>query len=464
MVGARLLSLALISLIAIDTSAGGSPALDLARAASAVRAFLSVAARSNATNDGSQLLQAAETLATAGNRLPRWAILHAVAEEHERLSWVDGGLSSWHGARAACLYRMVLESPALEMLKAKIFAELFGGAARAVATLKREIGEPLSQEGQISLLGPAASRTAQEKQCNATMVEHERWKAKRESVANFARQSPFSGFREEHLDSLAQLWPNFSPEGAGEAFESHVRPRAETDLRATLAAVDEWRLSGLVAADDSRARVEWWDALLRACAVDSLHRRAGHRCAEGSRPLLETELDAMKSQINALHISLNSASFPLDLAAASRGGALPGGALPVWLRVCQRTFPLTQVLSQLGRVRGISHAVLVVTVDRDEMESVLRTLLAVDFMHVRIYMHPFTETRRGLAFGTWDTGVHRLNSHFLFGLRLVLQTMRFRLHTNPAAFIDDVAGCLQRGAAGARAASCRLQGAKHPAG
>lgn len=136
--GARLLTLALLSVLSLPAPTGGSAALDLARAAGAVRAFLDVAARGNATGNGQglDLTPAAEALAATGNALPRWAILHAVAEEHERLSWLDNGLGTWHRARAACLYAMALESPTLGALPPREFAEVLGGAARVVGTLR----------------------------------------------------------------------------------------------------------------------------------------------------------------------------------------------------------------------------------------------------------------------------------------------------------------------------------------
>jgi hypothetical protein len=136
--GGRLLTLALLSVISLPTPTGGSAALDLARAAGAVRAFLAVAARGNATGNGQgqDLMPAAEALAAAGNAVPRWAILHAVAEEHERLSWLDNGLGGWHSARAACLYAMALESPTLGALPPREFAEVLGGAAKAIGTLR----------------------------------------------------------------------------------------------------------------------------------------------------------------------------------------------------------------------------------------------------------------------------------------------------------------------------------------
>lgn len=52
-----------------------------------------------------------------------------------------------------------------------------------------------------------------------------------------------------------------------------------------------------------------------------------------------------------------------------------------------------------------------------------------------MYFHPYTIDREGLGFHGWDTGVHRLNSHYIFGLRLVLVEMG---HTYVATLEDDL--------------------------
>lgn len=50
-----------------------------------------------------------------------------------------------------------------------------------------------------------------------------------------------------------------------------------------------------------------------------------------------------------------------------------------------------QVLRGLRRVRGVSEAVLIVTIDRDRPEGILRLLAEiVDFMEVRVYFHAYT--------------------------------------------------------------------------
>lgn len=184
--------------------------------------------------------------------------------------------------------------------------------------------------------------------------------------------------------------------------------------------------------------VEWWDELLRACAADG----PTSECPPNTVVMTEVELDARKVHANHLHLHLNARAYPLvpSTSGLRRGGSAddhqePRAVLPVWIRVCQRTDPLRLVLQQLKLVTGIEHALLLVTVDRDVMEPVLAELANVDYMHVRVYLHPFTASRAALGFSPWDTGVHRLNSHFLFGLRLALLSLPF---TYVATLEDDL--------------------------
>ena len=68
-----------------------------------------------------------------------------------------------------------------------------------------------------------------------------------------------------------------------------------------------------------------------------------------------------------------------------------------------------QVLRGLRRVRGVSEAVLIVTIDRDRPEGILRLLAEiVDFMEVRVYFHAYTLSHLGCKICTprEGAGVH----------------------------------------------------------
>ena len=127
--------------------------------------------------------------------------------------------------------------------------------------------------------------------------------------------------------------------------------------------------------------MRFWDEMLRACAIDG----PTTECFANSALMTEADLDQRKSQFNSLHVQLNARKFPVTRAASGwRRGREK--VLPIWLRVCQRTDPLGQVLQQLKMVGGIQDAVLLVSVDRDLIEPVLLQLANhVDYMHVRIY-------------------------------------------------------------------------------
>ena len=94
-----------------------------------------------------------------GCSFPRWAIFHALAEEHERLSWgeefgggAEGG--TWAGqrrSRAAQLYAMALASPTLANMSPAAFSAAFNRSAAAIRRLslppqaksRRDSGAPL---------------------------------------------------------------------------------------------------------------------------------------------------------------------------------------------------------------------------------------------------------------------------------------------------------------------------------
>ncbi len=65
---------------------------------------------------------------------------------------------------------------------------------------------------------------------------------------------------------------------------------------------------------------------------------------------------------------------------------------------------------------------------RLDMNTVLTTHTYIcmhAFSQVRIYFHAFTLDQHSLGFQAWDTGVHRLNSHYIYGLRLATVEMEY---------------------------------------
>ena len=447
---------------------------DLVQTTHYVRALITESQQNDLLGESERQAEALKELATVGAKAPRWALLHALAEEHERLSWREGSTGSWHGARAACLYSKALGSRALRSLPAHEFSGLFNRTALAIRRLSKENFQCSSTGGQNSLSndsGPPASMPGlnasrvlqeQDEQCAATRVEYERWRDKRDEVINFALASAFhplkwlsteglatkktvhiselrEAFASASLDSVMRpvvkhLWQNFSPE-RGEGVAKSLAANSGTDLREVLTEVRKWRSgTGTQSAVDV-IDVRWWDKFLRACAVDG----PTSGCPKGSELMTEADLDHGKSSANQLQLQLNAAHFPLlqierdwyrvpsrhvDFDTDAARGAK---VLPIWLRVCQRTDPLALVLRHLRLVHGIEDAVLLVSVDRDLMEPVLELFAQeVDYMQVRIFFHPYTHSRASLGFHQWDTGVHRLNSHYLFGLRLALITLDFK--------------------------------------
>jgi len=429
----------------------GLPELhDLLRATHLVRAMVTEAREDesrSADSGHAHREEALVRLAETGSQLPRWALIHALAEEHERLGWREDDTGRWHRKRAACLYGEALASPALAQLPPHDFSALFNRTAFSMRRLMPHSNPAKQPPG----LAHGEALKEQEEQCAATMVEYERWKGKRDDVINFALGSAFhplrwlsadglSGKRNVHIEDVRrafrdaslhsvmrpvveQLWQDYSPDAGGGAATS-LAANTGADLREVLAAVGRWRSSSSSASPSASvggADVRFWDEMLRACAIDG----PTTECFANSALMTEADLDQRKSQFNSLHVQLNARKFPVTRAASGwRRGREK--VLPIWLRVCQRTDPLGQVLQQLKMVGGIQDAVLLVSVDRDLIEPVLLQLANhVDYMHVRIYLHPYTRSRSGLGFHGWDTGVHRLNSHYLFGLRLALLTLDF---------------------------------------
>ena len=421
---------------------------DLLRATHSVRAMVTEARESGVKNGQTHREEALARLAATGTTLPRWALMHALAEEHERLGWQEDDAGRWHRKRAACLYGEALASPALARLPAHDFSVLFNRTALAIRRLlPRSNLPPRPQPG----LSRGAALQEQEKQCEATMVEYDRWKGKRDQVINFALGSAFHplrwlladglyGKQTVHIEDVRrafanaslhsvmrpvveQLWQDYSPDAGGGA-AAFLAANAGADLREVLTAVGQWRsIRSSISSSTATvggANVRFWEELLRACAIDG----PTTACVEKSALMTEADLDQRKSQFNSLHVQLNARQFPVTRTASGwRRGREK--VLPIWLRVCQRTDPLGQVLQHLKMVVGIQGAVLLVSVDRDLIEAVLHELAKIDYMHVRIYLHPYTRSRSGLGFHGWDTGVHRLNSHYLFGLRLALLTLDF---------------------------------------
>jgi hypothetical protein len=265
-----------------------------------------------------------------GCSYPRWAILHALAEEHERQSWgeesgggAEGGV--WAGRRrerAAQLYSDALASPALAGMPPHAFSAAFNRTAAAIRRLRG--GSYAARRREPALfLDAAAAAAAAERQCNATKVEHDRWRGNRASVRAFARAAPSFAPRSRRRPSpttktvapaagrsgtqnggggvapagdfseeLRRRWPGFSPVGAGEA----LHRRRHTDLRAALRAADRGAGAGGRGAG-------WWAAFLSACSPPpAMAPPAGAGgpgglaglCPEGSRFVPEEQLDVMK--------------------------------------------------------------------------------------------------------------------------------------------------------------------------
>ena len=180
------------------------------------------------------------------------------------------------------------------------FSALFGGAALTMLRLMPGPGPPPLSPPPI-LLQPGAGKQEQHKQCAATTVEYERWRDKRDEVTNFALASVFhplrwissgglAGKKTVHIDEVRRAfcaasldhvmrpvvekhWPSFSPEGGGGAARA-LTGNTGTDLREVLAAVQLLRDGSSDRALDANiggTHVQWWDGLLRACAVDGEH-------------------------------------------------------------------------------------------------------------------------------------------------------------------------------------------------
>ena len=298
-----------------ETTRRSNEVHDLLRATHLVRALLTEARENDAESGRAHQDAALVMIAKEGSLLPRWAMLHALAEEHERLSWREDAVGLWHGARAACLYSEALASPALTRLSASEFSSLFNRTALTVQRLMSRAKSPLdTQSPRPPLLLPGAALEEQDKQCTATKVEYERWRDKRDEVTNFALASSFhplrwlssgglagkqtvhiseirGAFRSASLDAVmrpvvARLWPDFSPEGGAGAARA-LADNSGVDLREVLAAVDLWRSSSNATASSAPiggAHAQWWDKLLRACATDgpTSTQRGGKGCVAGS--------------------------------------------------------------------------------------------------------------------------------------------------------------------------------------
>ena len=81
---------------------------DLLRATHSVRAMVTEARESGVKSGHTHREEALARLAETGTKLPRWALMHALAEEHERLGWQEDDAGRWHRKRAACLYALLL--------------------------------------------------------------------------------------------------------------------------------------------------------------------------------------------------------------------------------------------------------------------------------------------------------------------------------------------------------------------
>jgi len=272
---------------------GFSEVQELLRATHYVRAMVTEAHDND--RGGTRQDVALLELTQAERRFQRWALLYALAEEHERLSWREDGAGPWHGERAACLYIEALASEALGRLPQPDFSALFNRTALAVQRLMPPPAPPPPAPPPAGLSRRAAQKE-QDTQCAATRVEYERWRDKRDDVTNFALGSAFhplrwltseglatkktvhidevrSAFRHPSLDAtmrpvVENFWRDFSPEGGVGAADA-LADNSGTDLREIMAAVHRWRETGLHVKVGG-ARVQWWHELLHACAVDGV--------------------------------------------------------------------------------------------------------------------------------------------------------------------------------------------------
>lgn len=275
MCGFRMLRVILLVLCLADASGRLREVEVLQEAVSMVRAVMLAAAQPPSPSSNSELTEALQALVQRSKAFPRWALLHAVAEERERLSWRQDRSRIRHAHRAACLYSAALKSSELDRISAKEFSDLFGRTARSIPQLLALARQPVASVGdgaegtcrgaeecsevQAFVGSDEEALQAQEKQCAATLIESERWVEKRHAVQQFIRGSVFDPLRwvptlrsraaveesirrgasalhsEELLQRLeaevSRRWTHFSADGAGEA----LRSNAGTDLRAVLA-------------------------------------------------------------------------------------------------------------------------------------------------------------------------------------------------------------------------------------
>lgn len=99
------------------------------------------AAGGTADWDPSLLDSALVRIASVGSQVPRWALLIAIAEEHERLSFIDSDWREERAGRAACLYSLALELFPRGLVGTVAWAAIFNRTAGVIAQAARARGE-----------------------------------------------------------------------------------------------------------------------------------------------------------------------------------------------------------------------------------------------------------------------------------------------------------------------------------
>lgn len=115
----------------------------LVRLVGEVRASMVEISAAEGTADGhpSLLDSALVRIASIGSQVPRWALLVAIAEEHERLSFIDSDWREERAGRAACLYSLALELFPRGLVGTGAWAAIFNRTAGVIAQAARARGE-----------------------------------------------------------------------------------------------------------------------------------------------------------------------------------------------------------------------------------------------------------------------------------------------------------------------------------
>ncbi len=133
---------------------------------------------------------------------------------------------------------------------------------------------------------------------------------------------------------------------------------------------------------------------------------------QDSPPLIQ-----MRRHMNRLSLTLNADKFPI---------LLDKPFLPIWLRAFRRTTPLDAMLDSLSKNIDIHEALLIVTIDGDGFEPILKLLLQkATFCRVKIFFHSPQETLSALNIPFTGDKKDRVNAHYLYGLKVVFDVLGF---------------------------------------